>query len=722
MVRRLILIIIFAAVAVAALILHQLSRHKTAPLLQPIVATQPASQPATRHAPKPRYPTYLEIIRQQNTAVAATQPLDVPLELVDAAHVILRDPVYLDPTGNLWITRGDGQPAEKALAKPYETEDHIVRDKPVFVHWYLDDDGNWAAAMVVRNSLSGFDVITKTDRKHLADARNFRWNSAYSILGKIVVTTDIGVSVFDIYPAIQEHYHPLPGCDARSNPPVTLLDTRGVLAWSPWENKRTGSSGVCRFVDGNWIDLPKADWPARTIQLSMLLDGSVLCMSAGTPASTAPDEGVVENDLPDQFPDQVHLAINQLEPPQLDQKHIADLINQLSDTDVENRQAAYNELSRYGPELAPLLEKAGNDQLPEAQMRIKQLLRNKLTPALGGLMLVDNRLDVVRRCSDGTVIFFAPAGVQIPTEHDEPEVVNPAWLALRPDGRMERPLPPALIRDQKADACTLLSMHDDWVVSDDAGLRRLVGTGFVPLLNDSEKRFSELVGMATRRRWIFRDPVGQTLIIDPLIADPTPKLPVWTIVANKGLAGWDTDNFPAVSRGDQTGNWELDADGWKPLTPDKKLITQSAAPAASSAPTTTSTDLPLLIGSDGTKYFDGKTDLQMVKPSGDRTSWPLPAAAVGTSDPTLLQTADGLLFLFNQPGRLLRIRSTPTAAEPFKLEAVFTKDIPNTDHPARIWLDPAGRIVFVTNDNILSVAFPAGNIPREIARMMDDQP
>ena len=82
-----------------------------------------------------------------------------------------------------------------------------------------------------------------------------------------------------------------------------------------------------------------------------------------------------------------------------------------------------------------------------------------------------------------------------------------------------------------------------------------------------------------------------------------------------------------------------------------------------------------------------------------------------------MQTPDGLLFLFNQPGRLLRIRPTPDLNEPFKLEATFTRDIPNADHPARVWLDPAGRIDFVTDGNVLTIAFQAGIIPKEIRQM-----
>jgi len=132
---------------------------------------------------------------------------------------------------------------------------------------------------------------------------------------------------------------------------------------------------------------------------------------------------------------------------------------------------------------------------------------------------------------------------------------------------MERPLPAALIRDQKPDACTLFSLRDEWIVNDEAGPRRLIGNSFQPLLSPAEKRFTEMVGIGTHRRWVFRAPGGDTLVIDPLIADPTPRLPVWTIVAKKGIAGWDAADFPAVSRSDQTGNWELQADAWKPLPP-----------------------------------------------------------------------------------------------------------------------------------------------------------
>jgi hypothetical protein len=247
-----------------------------------------------------------------------------------------------------------------------------------------------------------------------------------------------------------------------------------------------------------------------------------------------------------------------------------------------------------------------------------------------------------------------------------------------------------------------------------------------------------VVGVALHRRWIFRDPkTGATLIIDPLIADPTPKLPVWTIAVSKGTAGWDGADFPAIVREQGTSSWELGEDGWKQLKPAEKLktamqSTDESAPttpttASTTAPTTASTTAPatreslgkpILAAADGTRYFGGKENLIVISPAGVETRWPLPPAAVGAADPVLMQTADKLLFLYNQPGRLLRIKPTPTGPEPFLLEATFTKDIPDSDTHARIWLDPAGRIDWITDGKTLSIMFPAGHIPKPIANMM----
>ena len=709
----------------AVVVATTLHRHRPPAILLtslPAINLQPSSQPAHHRLRKIKYPNYMDLVRTQNPNIPATQPLDFPVELPDAAHLILHDPVYLDPIGNLWITSALGQPAITALDKPGDAQEHIITDRPVFVHWWTDEAGQWSAAMIVADQHNGFDLVTKKGRRHLAADRHFRWSTAYSLLGKIVVCGDVGVSVFEIDPDAVEHYHALPGCGIATSPPTTLLDTRGVLAWSPWENGKAGSHGVSRFVDDGWTDLPGGSWPARPVQLSMLLDGSVLRIAGDDPStSLSPDSMPAASEV---NADHINPSIGLLEPTQLDEKHINDLITQLGDDDSDLRQASFDELSRYGPELAPLLEKTSGDASPEAALRIQQLLRNKVAPALGGITAIDGRLDVIRRFDDGTVLFFAPAGVQVATARDQPDVIAPAWLVLRPDGHMERPLSAAIVRDQQPNACTLISLHDEWLVADAAGIRRFTGNTFEPLLHAVERRFSKIIGIDARHRWILKDPASShdTLIIDPSIIDPTPRLPTWTIAINDGAIGWDAEGFPAVSRGADPGTWELRADGWKMLANPATIATNRNPPPARQAATAPSSGIVLLTATDGCQYFGGADSLIEVSKTGSRTHWPLPPNAVGSAEPILIQTVDGLLYLYNQPGRLLRIRRTIDGIEPFTLEAIFTQGIPNTDHPIRVWLDPAGRIDFIGEDNVLTIAFPAGAIPKEISRMMLDKP
>ena len=339
------------------------------------------------------------------------------------------------------------QPTEQSLRQPQEPSEHIIPDTPVFVHWWINDNGDWSAAVVTHRP-GGFDIITSGDRRPLASDRPYKWSAAFSWLGRIVVPTDVGVSIFDITPTIQEHYHDLPG--TKISPPLTILDAKGVLAWSPWENGKSGSHGVSRFVDGQWTDLAGDPWGEKTTQLVPLLDGSIL--------------QIVSTDT-----DKIALSIVPLESSDIVAPHITDLVTQLADPDPDKRQSSFAELSQYGPGLTPLLQKLSADQPPEARLRLKQLLAGKINPALGGMQVIDNRLTVVRRQPDGTALFFAPAGVSVPNGSQEAQAVTPAWLCIRPGGRVDRALPPELVKGQQPDACTLRALHDDWVRSDDRG-------------------------------------------------------------------------------------------------------------------------------------------------------------------------------------------------------------------------------------------------------------
>ena len=620
----------------------------------------------------------------------------------------------------------------------------------------------------------GFDLISAQGRHHLAGPRPYRWAAAYSIpaINTFVVPTDVGVSVFVVTataagPVAVEHFHPCPGTVASTAagataPIVTMPDARGILAFSPWGGPKPGGTGVCRFVDGQWVDLPAANWPARLMVVSVLLDGSVLQIAAPpvaapealdadtttAPAANAPTANVLADD-------HVQLSIAQLDPAKVDTTQVDPLVAQLSDPDPDKRQAAFDQLARYGPALFPVLERARGGQPAAAQLRLDQLLRSKVAPALGGMMLIGDRLAVAARQADGTAVLFAPAGVQLPTEGAD-ETVVPAWFDVRPDGRIDRPLPPALVADQRPDACTLRLVGDDWLVVDAAGPRRFFGNAFVPLLTPPEaKRFTTVVGLAARHRWVFADPAnGQSLIVDPTIADPTPRLPTWTIAAGTGRVGWDDRGDPVVQRGPPLGQppappppagtvvhtkFLLTADDWQPLADTDPMRTELPPippPPATRPATTTSTtasatmasttapadDVILLRTADGTRYADGRSAIVTVTPTGRRTRWPLPPEAAGDADtvPVLMRTDDGLLFLYNAPGRLLRLR--PATDGTFAVEATFTKGIPDED-VARVWLDPAGRIDFaVAGDRpALTVTFPAGRVPKAIADMMPNE-
>ena len=171
------------------------------------------------------------------------------------------------------------------------------------------------------------------------------------------------------------------------------------------------------------------------------------------------------------------------------------------------------------------------------------------------------------------------------------------------------------------------------------------------------------------------------------------------------------------------GGFAIEVAGFRTLTDKDRMFSTYYPPTtSSSAPATTQAALgsPLLTMPEGS-YYDGRQTLTLVTPDHKIISWPLPPTATGTLEkPWLIETPDHHLFLYNQPGRILRIRpnsSSPAtgnwqlATPPFVLEATFAHKIPNANQPTRIWLDPAGRII-IANNSTLSILFPNGRIPR----------
>jgi hypothetical protein len=264
-------------------------------------------------------------------------------------------------------------------------------------------------------------------------------------------------------------------------------------------------------------------------------------------------------------------------------------------------------------------------------------------------------------------------------------------------------------------------------------------------------------------------------VVDPTIPDPTPRLPVW-LYTTAETVGWDQEDWPAVKR---SGSWTLREDGWRPMKRTEKMFSTaaeipapvaplpavpvvpapaasapaastptasapaangstttvvapdaaapaakaavSAGPATATAPSTApAEDLgpPLVVDKEGNAYYGGRTRLVVVPRKGERVDWPLPPTATGAAAKVfLVRTSDGLLFLYNQAGRMLRIRPTPDEAEPFLLEATFTRNIPSADDVTRLWIDPADRMIMAYG-NKLAIMFPRGYVPPSIASKM----
>jgi hypothetical protein len=557
--------------------------------------------------------------------------------------------------------------------------------------------------------------------------------------------------------------------------PRVLLDGKGFVAWLPWEHGKTGGRGAARYLrtpadesgnrrpGGTWTDLtPETGWPEKILHLVPLLDQTLLMLIVD-------DSGAVK------------LQFNTLERATVKEDVILALIDKLGDADKDVRDKAYDELAQYGPGIWPILDKElKEDPIPEAATRMKRLLKQRATPSLNGMFLLGKKtLKLAARLSDSGTVFYAEAGVSIPNSDDldaAPIYHVPAWISIRP-GRPIELLPGKLAEDLTIDQSRLYVNGNDWLVTNDlAGPRRFVGNGTIKMLRKSEHAYSEFLGSDRRGRWLFRKPgpldklragpvdkLGasndtETLIIDPTLPDPSLRLPVWELAAD--AVGWTRDNW-AVEK--KNGLFAVREGGWEPLDAKEQIFTKAeeapppiepAAPSgattrpatthpsrstsrpsstitppppvaatmpATSATTTGPSETPILTDRDGNRYFGGQIDLKIVSPAGKQTRWDLPANATGETPVWLVRTANGRLFLFNHPGRVLRIKPTPAGEEPFKLEKVFTHHVPAAAHPTRIWLDPAGRIIMAW-ENRLAIFFPAGYMPRAIADLIGEEP
>jgi hypothetical protein len=668
-----------------------------APKTRPATLVSPATVPSPATQPVPVIQTYGQLLHADLANYPDTRPWAIPVNLSDAAHLILREPIYVCSRGDLWITRPDADPLPTVLARAAGESEHLVNRPIQYIIWSINRRGLWEPSAICRSG-DGFEIVSATDTRPIPWHRAYRWDMAMTWIDgsatRLIVPTDAGVSIMTLGDKPSENYCRLLDSPAKDQqaipPPRVLFDLRGLLAWIPADGDFAGAARTARYLDGKWVYLDSAAWPSNIIHLVPMLDGSVLQIRRGSDAGSA------------------QLTIVPLDNPDIDEKEIAALTDQLGDDDPDKRVAAYQRLTQYGPGIYPILEKLSPNASPEAQARIRELLEGKLETKLGGLLINDNQLAVTARLPDGGVVFFASHGVSIPQEGQDPKIVSPDFLAVRP-GRPVEELPPVVVdRLSKPDA-TIAGVRDEWVVStpDVGPARYLPPDQLDPLLSPSERSFSRLLAIDGRGRWLFRDDASQrTLILDPTVPDPTPRLAIW-LIDTGDAAGWSKADWPVIRR--TTAHWLVNDHDFQPLDPSDEMRTVLPTPAPTTEPS-------LMTDTDGTRYCDGRMALTIVTAAGRKRTWPLPDACAGSTDqsPWLVGDRQGHLFLFNSTGRIARLRPTPTGAQPLVLEAVFGEHIPDFQDIRRIWCDPAGRIDVVYESSKLALIFPTGQVPPEI--------
>src|SRR4051812_13474850 len=267
-------IVWITAIGVLTALLVGCKRETPAPAPAP-----PTTQASTRPVRRAPTTSYVQVIRANFPKLPATQPLDVPADLIDAGHYVLPEPIYLCPRGDLWITRSDAEPLDVALNKAGGEQVHIVPQRVYFAQWTNDENGKPFARIVIKNSGGDYEWIDGPEHRPLSAGRAYRWHDAlYFGDDTVAVPTDRGVSVFSFTPQFAENYHDVVPAGSVANPPQMLLDATGLIAWSPWDGIRPGGHGAVHYADGKWTDLTSAGgaWPDKILHLVPLLDGSVL--------------------------------------------------------------------------------------------------------------------------------------------------------------------------------------------------------------------------------------------------------------------------------------------------------------------------------------------------------------------------------------------------------------------------------------------------------------
>ena len=267
--------------------------------------------------PEPKPVAYIDVVRANLPTYPATQPLALPVDLPQAAHLVLHEPVYIDSQHlNLWLTHPAAPPTAEVLAKSEGETEFVVPERVLFVHWAPNEKDIETPRVVTPRADGAFDYVSATKRVRIPANHEYQWDRARAWGDKIVVPSRTGVSVFEFTPQLKELYQdlmdphgtgneqrhrepttapttppatvpstgPTTGpSDANSPPkPQILWSSEGYLAWIPWERGQPGGHGAARFVNDHWevLDSTTAGWPDHLLHLIPLLGGSVMQLAA----------------------------------------------------------------------------------------------------------------------------------------------------------------------------------------------------------------------------------------------------------------------------------------------------------------------------------------------------------------------------------------------------------------------------------------------------------
>ncbi len=679
-------------------------------------ATQPAGRPATQPAEEPTpLSRYTDILLDEQPDFPTTQPLTSPLAIEEAARLVFDEPLFLDAVGCLWIVHERGQTPEQILkGDDLDRQTFVVTQPVVFTWWKPGYDGRTTVEMILRRPDGGYDWLHQTGRAAIPappDGHAFDWSRAYLVDAGIVVPTTGGAAIvrpvdrpdpaqyFRRYgPRVATSRPDGSGkvetlhvalAEPRDDLPLTQtrLDGRGLLAWIPWEGRRRpGGEIIGRFIGGEWTQLTGSGWSDRPVHLMPLTDGSILQLSLD-------EEG------------EARLTALPLNATPVDPEVVAALVEGLTSGDARERERAFVSLAGYGPGAWPILEELLPDQPPIVQKQLRAILGDKRQPTIGGLQPEPGPVEVQQWLGDGGVILRYRNGILLPDSAGVTVLERPALLLVRPGHRTQL-LDPMLAGEIAADPDTRLYVWgEEWIVCRPGQpARRWLINHFAPILEEGRAEWQAFVGLDQVGRWLFRRPGEQTptLVVDIRIPDPTPRLPTW-VIESGGTAGWDAEGWPVTQSG---GAWRLKEEDWEALDEGAEVFTIN--PDAS--------DL-LATGPDGTTYAGGLEELRITRPDGTTQTWPLPPEATGSGTPRAVVDAEGRLFLFNRPGRVVRLKPTPEADAPFEVEAVFEDELPGAQ-PHRVWLDPAGRICATYFGSTVAVMWPDGQVPASIRQKM----